>query len=126
MSYLYLASPYSHVEETRREERYRAATRAAHWLLSIRCWTYSPIVHCHSLAILYNLPKDFEFWRDYNYAMLESAHSLYLLNIEGLWDSIGVQLEIEFARRNKKPIHLLNPDGREYIRSDYRGEPTLV
>jgi hypothetical protein len=125
VAHIYLASPYSHVDPARRHGRYRAACAAACWLLNIRCWVYSPIVHCHELARLHDLPGDFEFWRDYNYAMLDGAHSLYLLNIEGMTDSIGVKNEIAYARRNMKPIHLLTPHGMEYVRSDYYKEPVL-
>lgn len=125
MSYIYLASPYSHIDASRRQERYRAACAATHWLLSQRCWTYSPIVHCHDLARERGMPTDFQFWCDYNYAMLEGASSLYLLNIEGLMDSEGVQAEIGFARRNFKPISLLTPHSMEYVRSNYYREPAL-
>jgi hypothetical protein len=105
VSYLYLASPYSHVDPARRHGRYRAACAATCWLLNIRCWVYSPIVHCHELARLHDLPGDFEFWR--------------------MTDSIGVKNEIAYARRNMKPIHLLTPHGMEYVRSDYYKEPVL-
>ncbi len=90
---------------------------ATSWLLRLRHWVYSPIVHCHWLAVYHGLRTDFEFWRDYNYAMLESAHTLYLLDIDGWKDSVGVGSEIEFARRNSKPIYLLTPQDGDYIKT---------
>ncbi len=59
---------------------------------------YSPIVHCHNMAIMYDLPGNFEFWQWYNEGMIRAAEELYVLRLEG-WDrSAGVSHEIKFAR----------------------------
>lgn len=115
MSYIYLASPYTHPTLSVMDQRYHEAVNALAWLLKQRKWTYSPIVHCHELARLHDLPRDHKFWEEYDHTMLLSAITLYILNIEGMWESKGVQGEAEFAEQERKPIFLLTPHDDTYI-----------
>ena len=100
MSYRYLASPYSHPSDIVRDLRFRAVELALADTLQNRIWTYSPIVHCHSLALRYGLPRHFGYWREYNEAMLEPAACLVVLQLPGCADSIGVASETAFAHKN--------------------------
>ena len=104
MSYHYLASPYSSPDPAISAQRALAAQRATAWLLAQRIWVYSPIVHCHELALAHSLPKDFFFWRDYNFAMLERARGLIVLMIDGWRESKGVSAEISYAKELALPI----------------------
>jgi hypothetical protein len=104
MSYIYLASPYSHPAPKVRHLRYLEAMRAVAGHLSRREWVYSPIVHCHTLAQFYKLPTDAEFWHDYNVAMLDRAYELRILTLEGWQDSAGVAGEIAYAADHFIPI----------------------
>ena len=104
MTYVYLASPYSHQDASMREARYSAARDATAWMLAQRIWVYSPIVHCHELCKVQKLPTDAAYWQDYNFAMLRSAKELVVLNIPGWLDSKGVAAEIDFARQRN--IHI--------------------
>lgn len=109
MSYVYLASPYSDLSPRVREERFYAAMRATAWLLMQRIWVYSPIVHCHELAIRCSLRFDAEYWQEYNEAMLISANKLFVLGIDG-WDkSKGVTGERAFAGLKNIPAQLIEP-----------------
>lgn len=117
MSYIYLASPYTHSNPTIREQRYLAAQDAVVWLLKQRKWVYSPIVHCHELCKVHELPRNYKFWEEYNGTMLFSAHTLYVLNLDGVMESKGAQGEIEFAAQERKPIFWLTPQGDDYIPS---------
>lgn len=65
---------------------------------------YSPIVHCHELAKIAELPKTAEFWEKYNFAMLERADALWVLMLPGWEDSKGCAAEAQEASRLKKPI----------------------
>jgi len=109
MSYIYLASPYSHPDAAVREARYAAARDTTAWMLAQRLWTYSPIVHCHDLCASAGLPTSFVFWGDYNRAMITAAESLYVLELPGHAESVGVQAEITFALRLYKPVISLAP-----------------
>jgi len=72
-------------------------------------WVYSPIVHCHQLAKLFDLPFDANFWHNYNFAMLERAGDFALLKLPGWNASIGVADEIEEAKRLDLPVELIIP-----------------
>lgn len=103
MGFKYLASPYSHPDAAVRHDRFTYAQNAVVHLLSKREWTYSPIVHCHTLAVAHNLPMDADAWWDYNRAMLAASSGLIVLKIDG-WDtSVGVAQELSYARDNNIP-----------------------
>jgi Domain of unknown function (DUF1937) len=110
MAYIYLASPYSHVDKAVRLKRFEAVERATAWLLNRRIWTFSPIVHCHNLAQVYGLPTDAEFWHAFNAAMLERSQALWILGIEGWQDSRGIMLEADLANQLKLPIKFMSPE----------------
>jgi hypothetical protein len=126
MTYAYLASPYTHTDAAVQHSRYEAVLKATAYLLSHHDWVYSPIVHCHELARVHNMPTDALFWRMYNEAMLAPADTLYLFNVNGLHESKGVRHELAYARTLKKPVHLVTPHADEYILSLYHDKPTLV
>jgi hypothetical protein len=85
-------------------ERARQAALFTANFLRIRVNIYSPIVHCHALAIEHDLPKDFQFWQDYNFSILAKASQLWVLTLDG-WDvSKGVLAEIELANMLSIPI----------------------
>lgn len=100
----YLASRYTSNRPEEMEERFRAAERATAAMLSRREFVYSPIVHCHQLAHNYALPKDFAFWRDYNFSILRHAQRLIVLNEFHVELSIGVGEEVAFAKMAGIPI----------------------
>lgn len=105
---IYLASPYSHDDPFVRRDRYLKARATLHWLLSQSLWTYSPIVHCHDLAIAHSLPKDANFWKEYNQVMFDKCDSMAVLKIPG-WDfSHGVALEISWAEAFNKKIRYID------------------
>lgn len=104
MAFIYLASPYTSPDPDLVESRFLAAERYVANYLSTDVWVYSPIVHCHELAKRHSLPKDFDFWIQYNFAMLEKAGALFVLQLPGWETSKGVSAEIEFARKRHIPI----------------------
>jgi hypothetical protein len=110
MTYSYLASPYNHPTPSIMQDRYQAALRITVHLLSKRIWTYSPIVHCHTLALQNNLPTDHGYWMDYNRAMLMPAQELLILTLSGWDDSKGIAEEINIAHATNKPIRFIAPN----------------
>lgn len=109
MTYHYLASPYTHRNASVMDDRYQQALAALEWLLAKRVWTYSPIVHCHPLAMQYNLPRDAQFWASYNRAMLVPAASLIVLCIDGTHISKGIDLERRIAHEEHIPLQWMHP-----------------
>lgn len=108
MSYMYLGSPYSHHDPAVRHMRYRAAGRATAHLIRQGVCVYSPIVHCHEIAREFGLPKDFDFWKEYNFKMLEPADFLLILKLDGWKESKGLEGEMGFAQRKGIPIDFMD------------------
>mgnify|MGYP001810783450 CR=1 FL=1 len=107
--FLYLASPYSHDNPEIMQMRYFGAMDATAHLLKQHVAVYSPIVHCHEIAKVHELPTDFEFWMRYNYRMLSAARKLLVLTLDG-WDkSVGVRAEITYALTHCKPVLYRTP-----------------
>lgn len=103
---IYLASPYSHPDPRIMHARYLAAEAACVDLLRRREWVYSPIVHCHQMALNHELPTDAGYWRDYNQAMLDKSDQLVVLCLDGWRASVGVIGEMQMWRElgRKRPL----------------------
>lgn len=101
---IYIASPYTHVSVDLMERRYEAVRAFTATLLENRVFCYSPIVHCHDLAKHHNLPKDFDFWQDYNRHMLDRSDKLIIFGLGGWKHSKGVEGEIAHWMQSHKPF----------------------
>lgn len=95
---IYVASPYTHQDISVMEARYHKAMDLTAFLLKKEWWCYSPIVHCHEMAVKFDLPRDFGFWKRYNWHMLLQASAFFVLDIDGWQESKGVAEEFEFAK----------------------------
>ena len=104
MSYIYLGSPYSDERTAVQRTRYLQAAEVTAKLLMKGIHVYSPIVHCHELAVRFTLPGDFAFWKKYNLAMLSKASGLAILELPGWETSRGLSEEIRYANSNSIPL----------------------
>lgn len=104
MSFAYIASPYTHIQHNVMIGRYNKVGKLTAYYLNSGESVYSPIVHCHELAVSYGLPRDFNFWKKYNEDMLGAASALYVFMLDGWEESTGVQGEIQFAKEKDIPI----------------------
>jgi hypothetical protein len=110
MSFEYVAQPYTaylsngSLNHELMEYRYLRALAEVSKMLTDNRMVYSPIVHCHEMAKIHTLPKDFSFWKNYNKAMLERASGIILLKLEGWQESEGLQDEWKFARETNMPV----------------------
>lgn len=99
---IYLASPYSHPEPLVMKTRFLLAEQTTALYTKKGAHVYSPIVHYHEMAAKYKFPTDFEFWKKINMDMLRRAEEMWVLDIPGWMESVGVQAEIaawrSFAR----------------------------
>jgi hypothetical protein len=102
--YTYLASPYSHPDLAVRAARYDTVLHCFVWMMRARIFTFAPIVECHHAAVIYGMPAEFDFWQDYNHAMLDGARSLCVLAIDGWKESRGVADELSHARLMGKGV----------------------
>lgn len=106
----YLACPYSHLDPDVRLDRFRTATAVAARLLHEDYLIYSPITHSHPIAMLGSLDAGWDFWRVLDLAILDRCDEMLVLTLTGWKESVGVQAEIEHAKRKGMSITYL--DGR--------------
>jgi hypothetical protein len=114
MSFIYIASPYTSPDPEVVQQRFEVAEAYTHYLLKNEFWAYSPVVHCHEIAHKFSLPKNFDYWMNYNFAMLSKASDLHVLKIPGFEESKGVAGEVEFAK--KCGISVIYVDPYKYIK----------
>jgi len=107
---IYLASPYNNPSEVVRHRRYVLAVDAVAKIIRAGHIIYSPIVHSHPLATTHDLPKDWQFWQRQCLGMLDVASELWILQIEGVDHSVGVEAERQHAMRRRIPVRLVTVD----------------
>ena len=105
--YHFLAQPYTDKDPKVMEERYEFVLKFLHVYHKPEYRLYfSPIVMCHNVAVRYDLPRDFEYWKLHNRIFMDSAIGMEVLCIDG-WDkSVGVRGELEYMITKGKPIIL--------------------
>ena len=70
---------------------------------------YSPIVHCHELAKIADLPRDAAFWRKYNFTMLAAAESIGVLMLPAWDQSVGIGEEVEQGTKAGIKLFYIEP-----------------
>lgn len=110
MSFIYLATPYTHASDIVREDRFKAACQKAADLMISGEKVFSPIAHSHPVEF-YGMDgeiKSGDFWLDQDFAILQHASKLVVYKIDG-WDkSAGIERELAFARDNGIPIEFID------------------
>lgn len=105
LGYAYLASPYSYKDPALVQHRFEEAQRATAWLMTRGFVVYSPIVHWHPIATKYKFKTAAADWIEQNQVMLRDAkEGLILLALRGWRESVGVNMEIDWALREGQPI----------------------
>ena len=104
---IYLASPYSHEDQSVREIRFQAACRAAAHLINEGNVVFAPVVYGHPLAKQY-VPTDWSAWEPFCRKQLSIADEVVVLCIQGWEDSAGIKEEIVIAELNDTPIRALS------------------
>src|SRR5262245_38674135 len=115
MSFIYLASPYSHSDKQIMRDRFHKAMAASASLMKDGFIIFSPIVHCHEMAEKFSLPTDYAFWEKYDEGMIEAAEGYYILCIDGWQESNGISKETAFAILNRKKRMWVIPQGSTYF-----------
>ena len=107
---IYIGSPYSHPDPEVRQQRYEQVAELTAWAIKNGYIVYSPINHCHPLAVKYELPKGFDFWKKFDLHILGRCDRMWVYQMEGWDESIGLKEEIEFAKGVDIPIHYFSPE----------------
>lgn len=101
---LYLASPYSHKDPEVRLQRFEAANKKAAELMREGHTVFSPLSHSHPISLHMDNCLDHDFWLKQDMAFLEWCDAIYLLCTDGWLESKGIAVELEWARRNGRPV----------------------
>ncbi len=115
---IYLAQPYSDQNKAIMERRYQQGMEAVARIVDQKHIIYSPIVHCHAVAVKYKLPRDADWWMAYNLEFLRLADEMWILRLEGWECSRGVNAEIIAAEAMQKPIRHVDCTNNFVIISD--------
>ena len=103
---IYLASPYTHEDEETMVFRYEGAVQATAILINKGFLVFSPIAHCHPIAVAHTLPRDYKFWQDYSTSfLLHWAEAVIVLLLPEALNSKGVQAEIVVALEAGLPVY---------------------
>ena len=114
MKLVYIASPYSHEDGMVVYERFaKARDYTAHLMrhtLSTGCVPFSPILHCHEMAQVNDLPIDHEYWMRVDKTFMRHCDEVWVLMLDGWNESKGVKMEIEFAESLMIPVKYCSND----------------
>lgn len=122
---IYLACPFTHINTRIRIERYIKASIATGNIILEGYTVYSPL--SHNVTINYAFKNglfhassvdEHTAWMEYNLKMLKECRRLYVLMLAGFGTSIGVNMEIEEAAKNDKPIIYISEE--DYCFKQYR------
>lgn len=109
MSFIYLATPYSKYKDGLEAANAMASRHAAEFI-KMKFPVFCPIAHSHSISVHGGLTaKDHGIWMPLDYAFCDAAFALVVALEEGWETSYGVQKEIQFFERAKKPIYYWAP-----------------
>ena len=100
---IYLATVYSGTPK-QQEERFVKVNKIAADLMAKGFLVFSPISHTHPIALAGDLPKDWEFWKEYDSTFIKWADEIHVFMQDGWKKSTGVTAEIRIAKKLNKPV----------------------
>lgn len=102
---VYLGTPYSSkFDATWPEIRFQLANVAAMTLIDAGFIVFSPISHSHPLALTHPVcTADHDLWLDQDESFMDWANLLVALCSPGWEDSFGLDFEINWFKKKRKP-----------------------
>ena len=107
---IYLAIPYSHKDPRVMEYRFNVSNLVSAFLMRDGYRVFSPIsmshpIHVEGKAYDVHLSEKFDFWKELDFSIIKKwADEVFVINIKGTEESIGVQSEIEYGQKLDKPV----------------------
>jgi hypothetical protein len=104
---IYLASPYSHPDDSVRIENYRKISKVAAKMTAEGKVVFSPISYGHNLVDFHEMPTSWDFWITFCFNFLIKCDRMIVCKMEG-WDkSKGVLEEISIAKDHGIPVEYI-------------------
>jgi hypothetical protein len=108
MSFIYIASPYSHPDDNVKQARYEMIRSYVADCLVKGEIVYSPINDNHPVAKYHGMPTHWEFWARLDKAFINASSKVRVYQMEG-WDkSVGVKAEVEYAKSLGKEVEYVS------------------
>ena len=107
MKKIYLASPYSHPNESVRKLRFELVCSYTAELMKSGYVVFSPIAHSHPISAYLDNPNDGNFYLKQDLEMLPLFDEMWVLTLDGWQDSRGIKKEMEFAEKNNIRVRLI-------------------
>jgi len=101
---IYLAAPYSDKDSKVINKRVKIINKRAAELMNKGHIVYSPVSHCHTIALENSLPTDYIFWHKQNESFIQWCNIIVIITIKGWTKSKGVSDEMEMAKKYNKKI----------------------
>lgn len=97
MSYIYLASPYSHTNPDVRQHRYEKILEYSVAFTKKGEVVFSPIVHSHPMSTQHGLSGNYSFWRNIDETFIKNSDYVRVMMMPGWDESQGIKEEIKYA-----------------------------
>lgn len=115
---VYLASPYTHKSAHIMKYREEQVTITAAKLTEMfRVTLFLPITQ--SAAMARACPglfgHTFSAWKDIDLDAIDHSDEVWVVKLSGWKKSVGVQAEIEYALKLKKPVKYINPKTLRFV-----------
>ncbi len=104
----YLAGPYSHDSGAIRHKRFIDLTNAAAYLFKQGYFVFSPISSSHPMKEIGGLEGDWKYWAGFDTFMINLCDEMIIVELNGWRESVGVNAEIEIAKKLGKPIRYMD------------------
>lgn len=110
MKKIYLAGPYTHSNKDIMTIREKELSLVAARLLATGYLVFSPITQAVPLTNTHvQLPHTWEFWEKLDFSFIKDwANEVWVLNLTGWEQSVGVTAEITYAQELGIPVKLLS------------------
>jgi Domain of unknown function (DUF1937) len=119
--FIYVATPYTRAPGGL-DAAFNAACEATGALIKQRIPAFSPIAHCHPIAIAAGIdPTDHKIWLPADAPLMAAAAALLVVKLPGWDESYGVQQEVKVFTAAHKPVlyatveELASPDFKPWL-----------
>lgn len=104
MSYIYLASPYTHPSDAVKAMRYEKILNYVSAKTLEGEIIFSPIVHSHPMHVTHGVDGDWDFWSKIDKVFIDNCAKVRVVCMEGWNKSKGIAAEVEYAKQIGKEV----------------------
>lgn len=111
MKVIYLASPFSSKFKSLEVSRYNAITKlAARLMHEYEVALITPITSSYNIKLADpdNIDTDFEFWKEIDLTFISRSDEVWVAEMDGWLESVGVREEINFAMNKGITIRVID------------------